>query len=95
MKTVVVELSRDQFNRKLREIKRGRLFKLTYYHMGNKTVESRLAQYRIPQERKDPTRKVPEGILYYHDIKRDGIRGPREENVIAFKYGGIQYKHLN
>lgn len=90
MKSIVV-LTNDQLIKKVREIKRGRFFRLFYYHMGNDRVESRLAQFRVPGERKNPTRKVPTDTFYYYDVMKDGIRGPKKHNIVSFKYAGTLY----
>jgi len=89
--STVVYVSNDHLVRMIKTIPRGRVFKISYFHMGQNKIESRLGQNRIPSPRKT-NMKISNNVLRYYDLSKGGIRGPIKDNIRSVKYRGITYK---
>jgi len=93
MKTICY-LNPDLFDKKLREVKRGAVFSLSYFSKKDNKVVTRNAQRGVKKYLKGIGKGYTDkekGLFTYYDTTKLSYRSPRLENIRKFKYGKVTY----
>ena len=95
MKEAIKYITTEELNTKLREVKPGAVFSISYYSKKDDTVVTRNGQRGIIKYLKGVGKgysDADKGLFTYYDTMKASYRSPRMENIRRVKIGGVTFK---